>query len=238
MFPTSLMPFVYCHFVSFEMAFLRFYTQFVACHILYSLHSSKILTILRTSFHWKSSASINLICQLSISHKVRRGLTKCWASMVLFVVSSEFSKSVFCRLVDRVAWLPEYVHSSFHISDFLEGVQRTNRSRNARVRENFFPHVGHFVWRSWGSSSDILGFRRSFYTVNGRQIWLLCWTFCLTIQELLVRHFQNLLDMSDVTDEFREACNAVSRVNLLPPPHWQAAVYSQIFSIFVTMMLR
>ncbi len=35
---------------------------------------------------------------------------------------------------------------------------------------------------------------------------LLCWTFCLTIQELLIRHFQNSSDMSDVTDVFHEAC--------------------------------
>ena len=35
---------------------------------------------------------------------------------------------------------------------------------------------------------------------------LLCWTFCLTIQELPIRHFQNSSDMFDVTDGFREAC--------------------------------
>ncbi len=54
--------------------------------------------------------------------------------------------------------------------------------------------------------SDILGFRQSFYNENGRQTWLLCQTFCLPIQELLVRQFQNLSDMSDVTNRFREAC--------------------------------
>ncbi len=87
----------------------------------------------------------------------------------------------------------------------LRGVISIIRAKWGRVRENFLPIVGHFVWRSWGSSSDILGFRQSFYTENGRQIWLLCWTFCLTTQELLVRHFQNSSDMSDVTDGFREA---------------------------------
>ncbi len=49
-------------------------------------------------------------------------------------------------------------------------------SEQNRVRENFVPD---FVWWRWGSLSDILGFRQSFYTENGRKIWLLCWTFCL-----------------------------------------------------------
>ena len=68
------------------------------------------------------------------------------------------------------------------------------------ISEFFLPLVGHFVWRSWDSSSDILGFRQSFYTENGRQIWLLCWTFCLTIQKLLVRHFQNSSCLTWPTD--------------------------------------
>ena len=89
--------------------------------------------------------------------------------------------------------------------------------RMLRVRENILPVVGHFVWRSWGSSSDILGFCQSFCTENGLQIWFLCWTFCLAIQELLVRHFQNSSDMSDVTDAFREAWYAPFLLPTLPP---------------------
>ncbi len=69
------------------------------------------------------------------------------------------------------------------------------------------------VWRIWGTSSDILGFRQSFYTENGQHIWLLCWTFCLTILELLVRHFPNSSDMSDVTDGFREACDGAGKID-------------------------
>ncbi len=91
------------------------------------------------------------------------------------------------------------------IQDQRGGGTIQSLSSLTRVCENFLPLIGHFVWRSWGSSSDILGFRQSFYTENGQQIWLLCWTFCLPTQELLVRHFQNSSDMSEVTDGFREA---------------------------------
>ena len=34
-----------------------------------------------------------------------------------------------------------------------------------RLHENFLQLVGHYVWRSCGYSSDISGFRQSFYTV-------------------------------------------------------------------------
>ena len=41
-----------------------------------------------------------------------------------------------------------------------------------RLRENFSQLGGHFDRRSWGSSSDIWAFRRSFYFANNSYIWI------------------------------------------------------------------
>ncbi len=90
-----------------------------------------------------------------------------------------------------------------------------------RLHENFLQLVGHYVWRIWGSSSDVSGFSQSFYTENDRRTWFSSpvilssdivpfyyhWTFCLTIQGLVVSHFQNSSDMSDESDGFQEAWN-------------------------------
>ena len=40
-----------------------------------------------------------------------------------------------------------------------------------RLHENILQVVGHYVWRRWGSSSDISDFRQSFYTENDWRTW-------------------------------------------------------------------
>ncbi len=98
-----------------------------------------------------------------------------------------------------------------------------------RLHENFLQLVGHYVWPSWGSSSDISGFGQSFYTENEWRTWFSSpvifssdtvpfnyrWTFCLTIQGLVVRHFQNSSDMSDESDGFREAWPLLTTMSIL-----------------------
>ncbi len=40
-----------------------------------------------------------------------------------------------------------------------------------RVLENFLPLVGHFVWQSWGSPSDILGPLRRTFEIFAGHVW-------------------------------------------------------------------
>ncbi len=61
----------------------------------------------------------------------------------------------------------------------------------ARLCKNFLPPIGHFVWQSYGASSDISGFRQTF--------------------QAFVWHFTQRMMLDILSDDPRASCQTFSK---------------------------